>query len=266
MVDIVPSARQVQFTGTVLDGAIRKAIKIADDAWDWLTYPFLSPEGSILEDLEGDPLKMGIPVYRSGQWSPITDATRTITYPTSSRSTVGGKSPDWVNTIVADGLGVAVSAIGSAVGLPGLRLGFLEKMAENRILAYHSIEDRALAAEAGRWRMRESFAGSQTTALTLQAAEAAKSDRWANRGRVSRQVTVVNGSPYFVGRHLRVGRPVAIEHDDGTATVETVAGIDHDGNGPVTVSLSHPEPSEPGAYALGETRKVAGWVNRLATA
>lgn len=177
---------------------------------------------------------------------------------------MGGKSPDWVNTIAADLVGGAVAALGAQIGFPGLKIGFLEKMAQNRILSYHSIEDRALAGEAGRWRLRESFAGSQTTALSLQAADAAKTDRWDNRGRISRKITVTNGSPYWVGRHLRVGWPIAVEHDDGTADVEVVSGIDFTEGGPVTITVGTPEPDAPGVYAIGKVREVAGWVNRLA--
>lgn len=264
VVDLVPSPRQLTFTGTLVDGAIRQAIQLVDDMWDWITYPILDPAGGILDTLSGDPLTAGIPVYRAGQWSPIADATKTITYPTSSRSTVGGKSPDWVNTIAADLVGGAVAALGAQIGFPGLKIGFLEKMAQNRILSYHSIEDRALAGEAGRWRLRESFAGSQTTALSLQAADAAKSDRWDNRGRISRKITVTNGSPYWVGRHLRVGWPIAVEHDDGTADVEVVSGIDFTEGGPVTITVGVPEPDAPGVWALGKIREVSGWVNRLA--
>jgi hypothetical protein len=264
VVDMVPSPRQVRFTGTLVDGAIRQVIHLVDDMWDWITYPILQPGESALDTLAGDPRTAGIPIYRAGQWSPIDKATKTITYPTSSRSTVGGKSPDWVNTIASDLIGSAVSAIGATIGIPGLKLGFLEKMVQNRVLSYHSIEDRALAAEAGRWRLRESFAGSQTTALTLQAAETAKSDRWANRGRISRQIEVTNGAPYWLGRHLRVGWPVAVEHEDGTAEVETLGGVEFTEGGQPVLTLGTPEPSEPGAFALGKIREVAGWVNRLA--
>ncbi|MEY8565212.1 hypothetical protein AALF15_01395 [Corynebacteriaceae bacterium 7-707] len=267
IVDIVPSAREVTFTGTIIDGVIRDAIKMVDDVWDWVTYPLLDPAGGIYEWIESRQGQMPIPVYRSGEWSVMESEEKTITYPSASRSTVGGKSPDWLNTLIADGVGVGISAIGTAIGLPGLRIGFIEKLAQNRLFAYHSMENRRQAAEAGRWRLRESFAGSQTTALSLQAREAALSDMWANRGRVSRRVTVANGTPYFVGRHLRPGHPVALVHEDGTVEVEVLSGVDIDasrGMGKIELTLSTPEPDEPGVFALGKVREAAGWINRLA--
>lgn len=263
VVDVVPSPRELRFTGTLADGAIREAIKIADDAFDWIMYPILGPDGGIEDSLERARGPLPIPVYRAGEWSPIADATTTTSYPSATRATVGGRSPDWLNSLIADGVGSGVAALGTAIGMPGLRLGFLEKLAQNRLLAFHSVENRALAAEAGRWRLRESFAGSQTTALSLQAAEAAKSTLWATRGRVSRKAVVNNGAPYFYGRHLRVGGIVAVEHDDGTATVDTLSAVEIVGD-QVTLTLSTPEPSEPGLYALTKIREASGWLNRLA--
>lgn len=267
IVDITPSPREVTFTGTLVDGVIRELIQLADDAFDWITYPLLDPQGGIMDWIESRRGRMPIPVFRSGQWSTLASEQKEIIYPSASRSTVGGKSPDWLNALIADGVGAGVSAIGTAIGLPGLRLGFLEKLAQNRLFAYHSVENRVQAAEDGRWRLRESFAGAQTTALSLQAAEAAKSDLWANRGRVGREVSITNGSPYFLGRHLRVGHPVAVEHADGTATVEVLSGVDVDvsrGKSEITLTLSTPTPKEPGVYALGQIREAAGWINRLA--
>lgn len=267
VVDLVPTGRDVTFTGTMVDGAIREVIKLADDAFDWITYPLMDPAGGIEDELQKRRGPLPIPTYRAGEWSPLDSATKTISYPTATRSTVGGKSPDWLNTLISDGAAAAIAVIGAKLGYPGLSAGFLTDGMKNRVMSYHSVEDRALAAEAGRWRLRESFAGSQTTALSLQAAEAAKSDLWAHRGRVSRQVEVMNGSPYLYGIHLRVGHPVAVENPDGTCEVQTLSAMDFDesrGSSSLKLTLSTPEPEEPGLYALTKIREAAGWMNRLA--
>lgn len=265
IVDMVPSARDINFTGTFVDGLIREAIKIADDAFSWITYPLLEPTG-IMDRLE-DRQKLRIPLYRSGEWSPATQADEVTHLPQATRATVGGKSPGWLNGLVATTVGAGVSAIGAAVGLPGLRIGFLEELAQNRLFAYHSVENLNLAREAGDWRLRERFAGSQTTALSLQAGEAAKSTLHETRGWVSHEIQVANGSPYFLGKHLVLGMPVAVEREDSSIGVDTLTGVSASGGRgatTVTLTVASPEESEPGLYALKKIRKATGWINRLA--
>lgn len=266
IVDVVPTARQVNFTGTVVDGVIRDILHLAEDAWNWIAYPILDPAVSVLDGLAVNQ-RQRLPFFRAGDWSPVGTSDETTTLPASSRSTFGGKSPDWLNSLIGTGVAAGVGAIGAAVGIPGLKVGFLEKAAQNKLFAYHSVEDLALAREAGRWRFRESFAGSQTTALSLQALEAAKADRAKNRGRVSHSATITNGAPYMLGVHLVKGQPVAMELEDGTVGVDTLTGVTvTGGRGQTTVALTvaQPEELDPGVYALKKIRDTAGWLNRLA--
>ncbi|OZF09809.1 hypothetical protein CH300_00060 [Rhodococcus sp. 15-1154-1] len=267
VVDFVPMGDPLAFEGNAIGGLIRTGIEMAQDAIEWITYPILDPS-------DPDPELEGIPVYRDGEHSTIDQAEEVTHIPFATRATVGGKSPDWLNQAIVTGanllLGVISSAASSIIpGFPVLQLGIFEDQVKDVVMAFHSQEDLRLAREAGPWRFREAFGESSVTGLSLNAVASMKTTLWDHRGFVSQKIEVSHGAPYFVGRDLRVGKPVGYETPSKKIRVEKLNEIAYEYSrtvrGRFTLQIGDGDPErEPGQLALGKIRKITGWITRVA--
>ena len=267
--DYVPRTHDKAITGTIVDGLIRTGVEIAQDLLEWVTYPILDPQDPKgIDDLTGRDGEV-FPVYRTGEWSSVDEFSQTVHLPMATRITAGGKSPDWTNDIATGVVSGVVGYLGYLIGLPGLKLGFLEERVKDTILAFHSLEDSRTARAAGAWRFREAFSDSQGSGLSLQIAQTMKTTLWHHRGYTSHRIVVENGFPYLVGKHVRVGWPVGVEMPDGTVHVDRVDSISYsdsrDERGKITIQIGSGEAEqEPGLRGLTKIRRFSAWLHRVA--
>lgn len=266
--DFVPRINSKAITGTITGGLLRTGIEIAKDVLEWVAYPILDPSSpESIDELTGRDGEV-FPVYRSGQWSPVDDVSQTSHIQMASRITAGGKSPDYINDIAVGAVTGVMSFIGSFLKIGGLRIPSLEERLKDVALAFHSLEDSRAAQIAGPWRFREAFADSQSSGLSLQIVQAMKSTAFAHRGYTSHAITVSNGMPYLVGKHIKVGWPVGVELPDGTVEVDRVTEITYedsrDAKGRITIQIGSGEAEqEPGVRGLGKIRRFASWIHRV---
>lgn len=267
--DFVPRTHSKAVTGTIVEGLFRTGIEIAKDLLEWVFYPILDPQDpKAIDDLTGRDGEV-FPVYRTGEWSSVDDFSQAVHLPMASKVTGGGKSQDYVNDVATGVVGGVIGFLGSLIGLPGLRLGFLEEKVKDTVLAFHSIEDHRTARAAGPWRFREAFTESQSSGLSLQILQSMKSTLWSHRGYTSHRIVVENGLPYLVGRHIKVGWPVGVEMPDGTVEVDRVTEITYedsrDARGKITIQIGSGDAEmEPGLRSLNRIRKFGAWLHRVA--
>ena len=267
--DFVPRSNSKAITGTVVGGLLRTGIEIAEDLIEWVVYPVLDPKApEKIDELTGRDGEV-FPVYRNGEWSPVGTISQTVHLPTASRITAGGKSPDYVNDVATGVVTTVVGYLGALIGIPGLKLGFLEERVKDTVLAFHSLEDGRVANTAGPWRLREAFSDSQSSGLSLQIVQAMKSTAYSNRGYTSHNVEVANGQPYLVGKHIKVGWPVGVEMPDGEVHVDRCTEITYaesrSERGKITIQIgSGAAEQEPGVKGLNKIRSMASWVHRVA--
>ena len=267
--DFVPRTNAKALTGNIVDGLFRTGIEIAKDLIEWVVYPVLNPsDPKGIDEITGRDGEV-LPVYSNGDWSPVGEVSQTVHLPMATRITAGGKSPDYVNDVATGAVAGLVGYLGFLIGLPGLKLGFLEERVKDTVLAFHSLEDPRSANVAGPWRMREAFSDSQSSGLSLQIVQAMKSTAWAHRGYTSNTAEVSNGAPYLVGRHIRVGWPVGVELPSGEVTVDRVSEITYEDSrsakGKITLQIGSGEAElEPGAKGLSKIRQLGAWVHRVA--
>lgn len=273
--DFVEKGAPAGMTGTIVDGIIRTGLEMADDAMEWITYPILDSD---TYDAYLDPLreKLGmlparpLALYTTGDWSPCESFEQTGYVGLASRITAGGKSPDWVNTLAVNGANLALGAIGAAFGFPGLQLGAFEGLVKNKIMAFHSMEDPKRVQTGGAMRFREGWAESSSTGLSLNTFAGMKTAHFLTRDYETHAIEVANGSPYFIGKHLETGDPVAVEKPGGSVAVDCVDQVDYEESrsalGKLVLHIGSPAPKEPGSAALAKVRQTAGWLNRVALA
>ncbi|MDZ4233991.1 MAG: hypothetical protein U1C73_09570, partial [Dietzia sp.] len=269
--DFVPRINQRAITGTVTGGLLRTGIEVAKDLLEWVVYPVLDPSSpESIDELTGRDGEV-FPVYRNGEWSPVDEISQTTHVQMATRITAGGKSPDWVNDVAVGAVTGVVSFIGSFLGLGGLKIPSLEERAKDIALAFHSLEDRRAAEVGGPWRLREAFADSQSSGLSLQIAQAMKRTAFVHRGYTSHAVSVSNGMPYLVGKHIKTGWPAGVEMFDGTVEVERVREITYedtrDVKGRIVLQVGSGEAEqEPGMRGLRRLRGFASWLHRVSMA
>lgn len=269
VVDFVPRMPLGSMAGTIQNGLFRTGVEILNDLVEWVTVPVMDPQDPIaIDKLTGRDGEV-FPVYGAGEWSAVDKVSQKVHIPLASRVTAGGKSPDYINDVAVGAVTGAVSFIGSFFGLGGLKLGFLEERVKNVAMAFHTTENQHAVKESGPWRLREAFAESQSSGLSLQIWQSMKSTMFAHRGYTSHLVEVSNGSPYWVGKHIKVGWPVGITMPDGTVEVDRCTAIlfsdTRDDQGKIVLQIgSGAADVEPGLRGLARIRRMGSWLHRVA--
>lgn len=218
----------------------------------------------IVDFIEKDP-KKPVAHYAVGKWSPAAEVEQLVHLPMATRITGGGKSQTWMNDLVVNAGNFIAGAIGTALGVAGLSLGVLTDQLRNKVLAFHSREDLALANEAGPLRFQEAFVTG--TALTLDLDAAMKSTAWDHRGYTSQKITVTNGTNgHYIGRDLEIGDQLSYDLPDGTTEVDSLEEIEYE-ESPTRIGFqlqigSGEAEREPGALALTKLRKITSTLAR----
>lgn len=205
--------------------------------------------------------------FAAGKWSPATEVEQLVHLPMATRITGGGKSPGWMNDLVVNAGNLIAGAIGTAFGIPGLSLGVLTDQLKNKILAFHSAEDKKLADEAGPLRFREAFVSGASTALSLDLWAAMKSTAFDHRGYTSQKIVVANGTDgHYIGRDLEIGDQLSYDLPDGTTKVDSLEEIEYEESlkriGFQLQIGSGEAEREPGALALAKLRKFTSTLTR----
>ena len=270
--DFVDKGAPVGYTGTIVDGLFRTGLKMADDLFEWLSFPILETESydDYLQHLFGMAPKKPFAVYRTGEYSPLENFEQTTHLPLASRITAGGKSPDWLNDAIVGTANMALQSLGTFVGVSGLNLGPFESQLKDVLFAFHSLEDVRRAVNAGPWRLREAMAENATTGLSLNTLSGMTSQHYKTRDYVSHVITVQNGSPYLVGKHVQIGDPVGVEAPDGKAEVDYLDEITYEDSrkvrGKFTLVVGNMDNErEPGLIALGKIRMLGGVAHSILT-
>jgi hypothetical protein len=126
----------------------------------------------------------------------------------------GGKSPGWVNNGIKLLLNGVLGYIGALIGNPGLALGIFDDQVEDVVLAFHKVTNPIRADLMGSNRYGEHWAEGANTGFSLSALQAIRNGFWDTRAYTSFKVSVINGAPYWVGRHFDLGDRVSAEIGD----------------------------------------------------
>lgn len=205
-------------TGTVVDGVLRFLATVADDMINTVATvvdrpdPAAYSEPGFLGSFTESPWVAWRNAHRTGRTG-IASWRRSTRKATAGAIVTGGHSPDWVNTGLKLLVNAALGYIGLIFGNPGLALGIFDSQIEDVVLAFHRVANPWLQAKMGiRGPSRgEHFESTGGTGFSLSALQAIRAGFWRTRAFTSYRFTVINGAPYWVGKHFDVGDRVSAE-------------------------------------------------------
>lgn len=231
VVDVVDKSGFRGPTGTVIDGLFKTLSTILSDgvtSVETITSQTPAPQYS-------DPTFFGTVQtspwvsWRNGMRNGLTGIQTwemTIHKALASSVVVGGKSPGWVNNGIKLLVNGVLGYIGMLFGNPGLALGIFDDQVEDVVLAFHKVTNAQRAAAMGSNRYGEHWGEGANTGFSMSALQAIRNGMWDTRAYTSFKVTVVNGAPYWVGRHFDLGDRVSAEiGDTGLLYVDQVYGL-----------------------------------------
>lgn len=218
VVDVVDKSGFVGLTGTAADGAIRFVTDVADDLINEVATAVdvpNPPEYGLSGYLGTEPQSPWVAwrnAHRTGQTG-ISSWRRVVRKITTGAIVTGGHSPDWVNTGLKLLINAALGYIGAIFGNPGLALGIFDSQVEDVVLAFHRVANPIRQATAGIRgpSFGESFESTGGTGFSLSALQAIRVGFWRSRAFTSYRFSVINGAPYWVGRHFGTGDRVMAE-------------------------------------------------------
>jgi len=212
VVDVVDKSGYVGLTGTALDGAIRFVTQVADDLINEVATVAAIPDppeyglSGYLGTMPQSPWVAWRNAHRTGKTG-ISTWRRVTRKLTATAIVTGGHSPDWVNTGLKLLVNAALGYIGAIFGNPGLALGIFDSQVEDVVLAFHRVANPIWQAKAGIRgpAFGERFESTGGTGFSLSALQAIRTGFWRSRAFTSYKFTVINGAPYWVGRHFDTG-------------------------------------------------------------
>ncbi len=205
-------------TGTVIDGAIRFVTEVADDLINTVATEVSvpTPEQYLLSNWLGttpdSPWVVWRNAHRTGRTG-ISSWRRTTRKATAGAIVTGGHSPDWVNTGLKLLINAALGYIGLIFGNPGLVLGVFDSQVEDVVLAFHRVANPIRQNKMGIRgpSFGEHFESTGGTGFSLSALSAIRAGFWRTRAFTSYRFSVINGAPYWVGRHFDTGSRLSAE-------------------------------------------------------
>lgn len=265
VVDVVEKSGKTDFTGTIIDGAIKYASYLSDDLVETGWQAILDPSLPTTPATAG---REAMPVWREGEhagFDGVPGAGMEITKPTAWQITHGGKSPGWVNTGVKLGVNSALGMLGNVIGIPGLN-GAFDDVLEDVLLAFAFHASGRRRVEMGRFAPMEKFI-SGGNGFSISTLQTGRTGLYDTRGFVGYTAQVVDGQPYLAYRDFALGDRVGIEQD-GVVWVTRIVAIkrewDRDSDMTVTITLGDPRHAQlPEARVLKELAKVGGVLRAL---
>jgi hypothetical protein len=218
VVDVIDKSGFVGITGTAIDGAVRFVTEVADDLINEVATAVSvpnPPEYGLSGYLGTEPQSPWVAwrnAHRTGATG-ISSWRRVTRKITAGAIVTGGHSPDWVNTGLKLLINAALGYIGAIFGNPGLTLGLFDSQVEDVVLAFHRVANPIRQANAGIRgpSFGETFESTGGTGFSLSALQAIRTGFWRSRAFTSYRFSVINGAPYWVGRHFDVGDRVMAE-------------------------------------------------------
>lgn len=218
LIDVKDVSGYKGLTGTVVDGAIRFLTTVADDLINEVATvtSVPNPEEYSLSDWLGttpdSPWVVWRNAHRTGRTG-ISSWRRTTRKATAGAIVTGGHSPDWVNTGLKLLINAALGYIGLIFGNPGLVLGVFDSQVEDVVLAFHRVANPLRQNHMGIRgpSFGEHFESTGGTGFSLSALQAIRAGFWRTRAFTSYRFSVINGAPYWIGRHFDVGDRVQAE-------------------------------------------------------
>jgi hypothetical protein len=217
LLDVIDKSGYVGPTGTLIDGLLHLVKNVAEDLINEVSSVVARPAVP-QNGIPGFMGTVGVPwvVWRNAHRTGVTGISswsRATHKATAGAIVTGGHSPDWVNTGLKLLVNGVLGYIGAMFGNPGLTLGIFDSQIEDVVLAFHRVANPIRQAAMG-YRgpaYGEHFESTGGTGFSLSALQAIRAGFWRTRAYLTYKFTVVNGAPYWVGRHFDTGDRVAAE-------------------------------------------------------
>lgn len=220
VLDVVDKSGVRGPTGTVLDGLLKLVGTILSDGVsevietaDWGTPPPQYSQPGFLGTVNEFPWVS----FRNGMRTGLTGIESwemVIHKPLAGAVVTGGRSPSWVNAGIKLLLNAALGYLGMLFGNPGLALGIFDEQVEDVILAFHRVGHPLRQAIMGRGQYGEHWENTGGTGFSVSALQAIRIGLWKTRAYTSFKFSILNGKPYWIGRHFELGDRVAGEVGD----------------------------------------------------
>lgn len=220
ILDVVDKSGVRGPTGTALDGLLSLGAHILQDG---ITEVIDTVDAGPPPEIYGVPSFFG--TVKEWPWVSFRNGMRTgqtgissweMTVHKALAGTVvtGGKSPSWINSGLKLMLNFVLGYLGALFGNPGLALGIFDKQVEDVILAFHRVGHPIRQAKMGRGQYGEHWENTGGTGFSVSALQAIRIGLWKTRAYTSFKFELVNGAPYWVGRHFDLGDRVSGEVGD----------------------------------------------------
>lgn len=205
VLDVVERSFLSGSTGTILD-PIRDFIKIIgpDGASETIT---ISDPNSGQQPPPG--VNVPVAIWRASQHQGLENSKMTLHKASRHTVLIGGKSPQWVNNSIKLLLNSALGMLGMLIGLPGLGLGIFDKAVEDVALAWQQFRNLFRKARMGSHAYNEDFQPGD--AWTISGLQAGRVGLFDGRGYVSFSASVIDYSPYVIGRDVNLGERCGFE-------------------------------------------------------
>jgi len=232
VLDVVDKSGVVGPTGTVFDGILKTLNIIAQDGvtetqaeTSWGEPPPQYSQPGFFGTVSNNPWVC----WRSGMKTGLTGISMwqmVIHKALAGAVVTGGKSPAWVNAGIKLLMNAVLGYIGLLFGNPALGLGIFDSEVEDVILAFHRVANPIRQAQMGRDLYSEHWETLTGTGFSLSALQAIRVGMWNTRAYTAFKLSVINGAPYWVGRHFDLGDLVSAEiGDTGRLYVDQVYGL-----------------------------------------
>lgn len=229
LIDVVEKSGVSGPSGTVFDGLLKTLSRIASDGVSEIisyTAQGTPPAEYEMPGFFGTVNSYPWVSWRNGMRTGLTGIQSfemTIHKCLAGAVVTGGKSPQWVNAGIKLLLNGVLGYLGLLFGNPGLALGIFDSQVEDVVLAFHRVANPFRQAQMGKNAYGEHWENDAGTGFSLSALQAIRVGMWNTRAYTSFKVTVINGAPYWVGRHFDLGDRVSAEiGDTGELYVDNV--------------------------------------------
>ncbi|MEJ6547999.1 hypothetical protein PQI66_00385 [Corynebacterium sp. USCH3] len=265
VVDVVEKSGKTDYTGTIIDGAIKYVSYLTEDLAETGWEAIIDPSAPTTPKTAG---REAIPVWREDEhagFDGVPGAGMEITKPTAWQVTHGGKSPGWVNTGVKLGVNSALGLLGNILMVPGLN-GAFDDYLEDVLLAFAVNKSNRRKNAMGRFAPPETFI-SGGNGFSISTLQTGRTGLYDTRGYVGYTALIEDGQPYYAYWDFQLGDRVGVEQD-GRVWITRVVAIkrewSRDSDMTLTITLGDPRHAElPEARLLKELAKVGGVLRAL---